>query len=363
MQLISFLFPLIWLLLPALEATCSNSCNISSGDYISLYSLFESTHGPGWTYNASHTNNSRWNFDGYPTFPPINDPCKQCWYGVICVHVNSTTCAVQKLLLQSINILGTLPPIFWNLQSLAEFDASFNSINGSVSTSIVNSSSLTKLVLYGNMLTGSLPEEIFLLPNIEVVNMSFNSLTGYIPSNIGIARNLSSIYLSGNSLNGNLPDSIRNLTGLVNIGFDSNFFSGSVPKGLFASIITLRYCNLAYNKFTGPAVGFDGTTQGLDYQIVTVNISNNGFSGPFPEYLNCKKLEYLALNNNSFSSTFPSSMGYLTSLQYLFLYDNKGTGTVPTTLNQLSSLVTIVIGSNSFNGSIDVFDPQVLINL
>ena len=340
------------------KSTCDNTCNTTVEAYNILFEFYESTNGEEWSYNLSNTNTTGWNFTGYPSIP--NDPCKQCWYGIKCLSTESGECSISELNLRETNLTGFLPDSLWNL-GLTVLDLEGNDINGSISTNILDSYQLTKLNLNDNHLTSTIPMEIFQLPEIRAVYLSYNMLMGSIPETIGNATKLEVLSLNDNTITGTLPASLRSLVSLTSIGLDGNNLKGTIADGIFTNLTALVYLNLAYNSFTGPALGFDGTRSYIPYAIVTVNISSNRFSGSFPAYRNLLNLTYLAVSSNDLSGTIPSEIGLLSSLEYLFMQDNyKPSGSIPTTLGMLRNLKAVVMSNNNFTGSVvGVFQPEL----
>ncbi|GJN26400.1 hypothetical protein PR202_gb14327 [Eleusine coracana subsp. coracana] len=78
---------------------------------------------------------------------------------------------------------------------------------------------------------------------------------------------------------------------------------------------------------------------------------NNNFSGTLPVNLgDCFLLTDLVLQNNSFSSNFPTKIWLLPQLTVVFLNNNNFTGTLPDELS--FNVYRIEIGDNMFYGSV-----------
>uniref|UniRef100_A0A0A9DL37 Uncharacterized protein n=1 Tax=Arundo donax TaxID=35708 RepID=A0A0A9DL37_ARUDO len=106
-------------------------------------------------------------------------------------------------------LIGTIPSSFGNLLNLVYLSSRFNNLQGVISTSLYNLSSLQKLDLQNNKFGGSLP----------------NYYGDKFPQ-------LWSLALNGNKFHGHIPLSLFNCLMLELIQLDNNSFSGTIPSSV-----------------------------------------------------------------------------------------------------------------------------------
>ena len=63
--------------------------------------------------------------------------------------------------------------------------------------------------------------------------------------------------------------------------------------------------------------------------LIVLDVSYNYIPGEFPDILNCSKLEYLLLLQNSFVGPIPADIDRLSRLRYLDLTANNFSGDIP----------------------------------
>ncbi len=201
-------------------------------DSLALVAFYNSTGGQNWN------NNSGW----------LTGPVST-WYGVT-VQANR----VKKIILNSNNLNGTLPPELGQLDVLVTFAVSHAanligeipdelfqidslnelciadcSITGPILNSIGNCLYLTELALCQNNLTGTIPPEIGNLTNLMFLNLYDNQLTGPIPPELGNCTNLLELHLRYNQLTGGIPENFINL-------FHSNYLTLTVGHNQLTEI-------------------------------------------------------------------------------------------------------------------------------
>ncbi|KAL6143601.1 hypothetical protein ACLB2K_054296 [Fragaria x ananassa] len=139
-------------------------------------------------------------------------------------------CASLKFLDASVNqIMGSIPPSFGELVSLAGLNLSSNMLQGQIPTTIGQIRDLEHLSLSGNNLTGVIPASLGQLYSLHVLELSRNSLTGEIPKDLVSLRNLRVLLLDKNKLSGQIPSGLANVTTLSAFNVSYNNFSGSLP--------------------------------------------------------------------------------------------------------------------------------------
>ena len=208
------------------------------------------------------------------------------------------------------------------------------------------------LDLADNQLMGSIPEVLGNLNSLQYLSLYSNDLTGPIPETLGQLNSLQYLWLSGNQLTGPIPETLGQLNSLQSLWLASNQLTGPIPETL-GQLNSLQYLWLASNQLTGPIP----ETLGQLNSLQSLNLANNQLTGEIPQALGqLNNLQYLNLIDNQLTGTIPETLGQLNNLQYLDLADNQLTGTIPETLGQLNSLKRLNLANNQLTGEI----PQAL---
>ncbi|XP_072978699.1 receptor kinase-like protein Xa21 [Typha angustifolia] len=226
---------------------------------------------------------------------------------------------------------------------------------GSVSPSIANLTFLNSLDLSNNQLHGLVPHELGSLSHLKLLNLSFNSLEGSIPASISNCTYLQNLHLNSNHLRGSIPSNLSLCSDLRSINLRNNKIGGGIPLEI-GGLVNLERLSLAYNLLQGPIPDLIGKLQNLR----ALELSENGISGAIPHSIgNLSKLVSLLVDNTSLSGPIPSTMSMLSSLATLSLAGNYLQGGIPPSLGNLSSLDFLHIGLNNLTGRI----PSSLANL
>ncbi|RVW20802.1 Receptor-like protein kinase HSL1 [Vitis vinifera] len=85
--------------------------------------------------------------------------------------------------------------------------------------------------------------------------------------------------------------------------------------------------------------------------LIVLDVSYNYIPGEFPDILNCSKLEYLLLLQNSFVGPIPADIDRLSCLRYLDLTANNFSGDIPAAIGRLRELFYLFLVQNEFNGT------------
>jgi hypothetical protein len=120
---------------------------------------------------------------------------------------------------------------------------------------------------------------------------------------------------------------------------------------LGANFINIRKLSLHSNRFSG---SITSTSSKVLSQLQYLFIQSNAFSGSFPDSLSAMtKLKYLYAHQNQFESTFPAFIASLgKSLLEIRLSENKFFGTLPQWIGQLQQLEYLDLRLNNFTGPI-----------
>nr|VDC89073.1 unnamed protein product [Brassica oleracea] len=314
---------------------------------------------------------------------------------------NLTAIIRDSINLSGNNINGEIPVEILDLTYLRILNLSRNSVAGSIPGNISKLGHLEMLDLSSNKFSGAIPQSLGAISSLHTLNLSFNKLEGSIPKNLkfkdpsiyagnelsklkelhlfncelkNLPLSLTSsanlkllevLDLSQNSFSSPTPSWLFDLTSLRKLTLQWVDLRGSVPSG-FKKLKLLGTLDLSYNALSGEIPAVLGDIPQLKY----LDLSRNSFEGQIHMFLdalsknNGNSLVYLALRNlqildlslNSFTGSFPSSVGNMASLKKLALPLNSMNGKIPESLGKLGRLETLDLSSNRFSGAI----PQSL---
>ncbi|KAJ3691398.1 hypothetical protein LUZ61_020562 [Rhynchospora tenuis] len=134
---------------------------------------------------------------------------------------------VTKLVLESLNLTGTLKPnILSSLDQLRVLSFKSNSLSGQI-PDLSSLSNLKSLYLNQNKFSGNIPSSLSLLHRLKVVVLSDNLLTGSILVELTSVQRLYSLQLQNNRLTGKIPPFSQPSLRFFNVSF--NNLSGKIP--------------------------------------------------------------------------------------------------------------------------------------
>ncbi|CAI0438698.1 unnamed protein product [Linum tenue] len=260
-------------------------------------------------------------------------------------------------------------------ERVTRLDLSAHQLQGTISPSIANLTSLRQLLLHHNSFTGEIPPGIGVLASLQVLHLNTNFLTGEIPRNVSAwldTTKLRYLNLESNNLTGGIPPSLGNISSLetIGMGFNSlelnigqNRFTGAIPASLanasnLESLSSLQLVSLGFNNFGGSlpesVVNFT--------EVSSLRMKGNKITGRMPRGMsNLKKLEWLELSNNQFSGSVPEEIGELGGyLKRLYLQGNRFSegripssfGRIPSSFGNLSKLTHLGMQQSSIQGEI-----------
>ena len=151
------------------------------------------------------------------------------------------------------------------------------------------------------------------------------SPTGSLPRELWMLTSLLSIHLFAHNVGGELSDEVRKLTHLKELKLLDLSLTGAVPTG----VRELQ-------------------------QLTSLELQKNELTLLPTELGELKKLQYLYLEENDFSTPLPSELGQLDNLRELVCHSSSLTGAVPSELASLPKLETVHLSNNLLTGS-DVF--------
>ncbi|XP_045800462.1 probable inactive leucine-rich repeat receptor-like protein kinase At3g03770 [Trifolium pratense] len=202
-------------------------------------------------------------------------------------------------------------------------------------------SSLKVLSLVSLGLWGPLPETIAQLSSLEILNITSNYFSGVIPFHLSYLNNLQSLVLDDNNFNGEIPN-LGSLQGLVVLSMKKNFLSGNLPNSL-NELVTLRVLDLSNNQLFGELPHLHNLVN-----LQVLHLENNTLGPHFPSLPT--KLVSLVMRNNSFRLGVPSNISSFYQLQKLDLSLNGFVGPFPPSLLSLPSINYLDVSSNKFTG-------------
>ncbi|CAL9130497.1 unnamed protein product, partial [Musa acuminata var. zebrina] len=210
--------------------------------------------------------------------------------------------SLVRLRLGDNRIAGPIPAEIGGLKSIDFLDLSGNRLTGPIPASIGNSSQLQMVNLSNNTLSDAIPDSLSLITRLQVLDLSLNRLTGPIPGSFGKLDSMNKLVLNGNSLTGPIPTSLGQCSNLELLDLSSNQLTGGIPDDLCLIEGLDIALNLSRNALTGPIPAkmsafsklsvldlsynmLDGSLTplaGLE-NLVTLNVSNNNFTGYLPD--------------------------------------------------------------------------------
>ncbi|PWZ43866.1 LRR receptor-like serine/threonine-protein kinase RCH1 [Zea mays] len=202
--------------------------------------------------------------------------------------------SINFLDLGSNRLAGPVPAELGNCSQLQMLDLSNNSLTGPLPVSLAAVHGLQELDVSHNRLNGAVPDALGRLETLSRLVLSGNSLSGPIPPALGQCRNLELLDLSDNVLTGNIPDELCGIDGLdIALNLSRNALTGPIPAKI-SELSKLSVLDLSYNALNGnlaPLAGLDN--------LVTLNVSNNNFSGYLPDTKLFRQLSTSCLAGNS----------------------------------------------------------------
>ena len=222
----------------------SLQCGIDSQKEI-LKKFYSELNGPDWDENDN------WEDAGASV-------CN--YHGISCADgSNSMLDSIESIVLESNNLLGTVPTEIFDLPDLREIKLKSNDITFNYD-GIENAKNLVRLHLSDTGLTsidgigkakslkylhltsnnlGLLPDEFFELTKLQDVFLNYNGIQGTLSTRIGKLTSLENLFMFHNRITGEIPTQVGYLTKLKTFAMAENFMSGTIPTEL-ASLSSLQ---------------------------------------------------------------------------------------------------------------------------
>ncbi|XP_043709005.1 LRR receptor-like serine/threonine-protein kinase RGI5 [Telopea speciosissima] len=282
------------------------------------------------------------------------DPCDYVFSdrftcGFRCDLVVSGMNRVTGVSLDQAGYTGSLSSSACNyLPYLEILDLAYNSLSGSIPTSLSNLTRLRRLSLSGNSFSGEIPTSIGSLSALEELYLDWNQLQGSIPASFKGLASLKRLELQGNRISGELPD-LGSLKNLSFLDASDNAISGGAPVGLPGSLveIVMRNNSLEGNLSEKIKIRDLGFLQVMD-------LSHNRLSGAVPSIVfQHPSLQQLTLTHNRLSSIqVPRDRGARSELVALDLSYNELQGLLPAFMGIMPKLSALSMEKNKFTGMI-----------
>jgi Leucine-rich repeat (LRR) protein len=317
--------------------------NISTEAYDILESLYDSTAGREWNWDARLPSTTVWQF-------PCNrsTPCSDQWQGLVCAwNLEQTMCIIESVTLNGYNLRGTIPGCIGNLTSLVQLSLSNNSLSQSISSELGNLVELEDFYLDNNVLAGSIPSQLGRLKNMLSLNLSTNLLTSGIPSELGELKSIKNLYAFSNFLEGAIPSELGNLVELDLLDLSSNILGSTIPAKLFAVVTGELILNDNY---------LEGEMQSTpDAGMAELILSDNLLSGTIPSEFGTEMtfLEVLLVDGNLLEGSIPATFGDMVFLFLLDLSSNLLEGSIPSQLTY-HDMFALLLSDNMLEGSIPI---------
>ncbi|KAL2235023.1 probable leucine-rich repeat receptor-like protein kinase At1g68400 [Sesamum indicum] len=154
-----------------------------------------------------------------------SDPCTtDSWVGVSCLHNR-----VARIVLENLNLRGSLSPSLTSLTQLRVLSLKENGFSGQI-PDLSNLTSLKLLFISHNHFSGDFPASLSSLSKLYRLDLSYNNFSGSIPLSMNRLTHLLTLRLEGNRFTG--PISRLNLPNLQDFNVSENGLTGEIPSAL-----------------------------------------------------------------------------------------------------------------------------------
>ncbi|XP_020263911.1 receptor-like protein 12 [Asparagus officinalis] len=288
------------------------------------------------------------------SWKPGSDCCD--WEGVTC---DPKSGHVSGLDLSHRGINGTLSASLFNLTSLRTLDLSDNFFQGDFpQVWFENLTQLTRLDLSSAGFNGGqIPVGISRLTDLISLNLSYCNTELRHPSFrtlVGNLSNLRELYLDGVDMSSNIDWGNALSTSMPHLrvlGLSSCNLPGLLPTDILTSHPNLTLLDLSWNSMlSGNLPDFPSINS-----LQSLSFYGTNLSGKIPDSIsNLKHLTTLDFSEFGLTGMIPSSIGNLTQLVHLDLSGNNFTGPIPTSIGNLTHLTSLDLSNNSLSGSVPV---------
>ncbi|WCJ40512.1 Receptor kinase-like protein Xa21 [Euphorbia peplus] len=270
------------------------------------------------------------------------------WLGVSC---SSRHGRVTSLVLEGLNLVGTISPFIGNLSFLRIINLRNNGFHGEIPQDVGRLFRLQQFLVNNNTLEGGIPSNLSHCSDLRLISLQWNKLSGNIPSEFGSLRNLRGLQLFVNNLTGEIPASLTNISTLVVFHVSRNNLVGSIPDEI-GRLTNLTTFAVGGNNLSGviPPLFFNISS------MINLEVTHNNLTGSLPENfgLTLPNLKFFGYGENNFIGSIPKSLSNSSRIELIDLGWNNFVGQVPTNLGNMKNLWRIRLhgndlGSNSTN--------------
>nr|XP_027083840.1 probable LRR receptor-like serine/threonine-protein kinase At3g47570 [Coffea arabica] len=244
--------------------------------------------------------------------------------GLLPASIGNLSASLEKLLLKTSEIKGTIPSQTGNLTNLLLLDLRSNHLTGGIPTAFKDLQNLQGLTGGDNNLNGTL-DNLCNLHSLTLIDLTTNQFSGSLPECFGNMTSLRDLELGNNFLVTAIPNSFWNLRDLLQLNLSSNSLNASLPLEV-GNLKAITSIDVSANQFSGD---IPRTTGDLQY-LLNLNLSQNQFHGSIPEsFGNMLSLQGLYLSHNNLSGFIPKSLEALRDLKELDVSYNHLSGEIP----------------------------------
>ncbi|KAM7523647.1 hypothetical protein LguiA_013549 [Lonicera macranthoides] len=198
----------------------------------------------------------------------------------------------------------------------------------------------------------SISYHLLTLPNLESLTLKNSNITGSIKS---VARSqctaaIRHIDLAENAISGSVYDlsSFAACSGLLFLNLSTNKLDGTTDESKEYNL-ALRTLDLSYNRISGGRVLEWIVSNGCE-ALQYLSMKMNELSGDL-SLMNCKRLDYIDVSSNNFSTEFPS-FGNCEALSHLDFSSNKFHGDISVSISACRKLRFLNLTKNNFSDTI-----------
>ncbi|XP_019199097.1 PREDICTED: receptor-like protein 12, partial [Ipomoea nil] len=267
--------------------------------------------------------------------------------------------SLQFLRLDGNELFGPLPDITTQFPFLRKLKASYNNLNGSLSSSFGLPPSLEELDLESNEITGSFPDikSLGIVSGLRVLDLSQNNISGTLPD-LTPFPSMEKLLLGINQLRGVLPESIGQLSKLQSLDVRANSFEGVMNEAHFLKLSNLKMLKLSFNS----GLSFNFSPDWIPpFKLDVMHFTSCKLGPKFPKWLRTQSgFSELDISSTGISDTMPNWFWDLCSkVEYLDLSNNKIDGELPDLSTKFGVFPEIDLSHNNFRGPIHSLPPKV----